>query len=176
MDFGKLTNLHTISLAGNKLTSLPKSISGLVNLRDLGLQGNELTEVPAEIGALSESNTLHCITVADIVVFESLSSCNTLCLATLCLAVQWCAMLCLLCHAVPCYATICRAIYPSLCHALHFRAVCNALLFDAQSICCVTARAFACITCFIMHILLSYKTSAWASTNRLLRLHMQTVL
>ena len=112
-DFGKLTNLQTISLAGNKLTSLPKSISGLVSLRDLGLQGNELSEVPAEIGALSESYTLQCTLVADLLILEWLCS-ITIYWIPLCLRA-------LLSYAMPALKQ------PMSCYALHRYMQCLAI-------------------------------------------------
>ena len=58
-DFGQLSKLKTISLAGNRLAKLPASISGLVELQDLGLQGNQLTEARAELGNLSRQPPHH---------------------------------------------------------------------------------------------------------------------
>ena len=124
-DFGKLNNLQTISLAGNKLTSLPKSILGLVNLRDLGLQGNELSEVPAEIGALSESYTLQCTLVSDLLILEWLCS----------IMIYWIPLV-LACLAKLCCAMLCAMLCPlqkSLCHAMPFTAICSALLSSATS-------------------------------------------
>ena len=57
---GNLSNLHTISLACNRLEVLHKTISALENLKDFALQGNKLTEAAPELGSLRK-----CLTEAD---------------------------------------------------------------------------------------------------------------
>jgi Leucine-rich repeat (LRR) protein len=45
----QIVDLVDLSLAGNKISSLPDDIKNLVNLRRLGLAGNRLQELPASI-------------------------------------------------------------------------------------------------------------------------------
>jgi Leucine-rich repeat (LRR) protein len=45
----KLTNLETLSIEGNKLSSLPPEILKLTNLETLNISHNYLTTLPAEI-------------------------------------------------------------------------------------------------------------------------------
>lgn len=47
-----LAGLQVLSLAQNRLTSLPKSIRGCQALRELNLEGNQLQRLPAEMGQL----------------------------------------------------------------------------------------------------------------------------
>lgn len=55
---GYLTELRTLDLWGNQLTSLPIEIGNLGKLQYLGLGNNRLTSVPNEIGILSNLRTL----------------------------------------------------------------------------------------------------------------------
>ncbi|CAK9235934.1 unnamed protein product [Sphagnum troendelagicum] len=50
----QIVDLVDLSLAGNKISSLPDDIKNLVNLRRLGLAGNRLQELPASIGDLQQ--------------------------------------------------------------------------------------------------------------------------
>jgi Leucine-rich repeat (LRR) protein len=49
---GKLTNLTTLDLSSNHLTSLPVSLGDLAALQQLNLENNQLTSVPKELGRL----------------------------------------------------------------------------------------------------------------------------
>lgn len=50
-----LTNLVSLSLAGNGLTALPSALGRLSSLRSLDASGNALTGLPSSMGRLSES-------------------------------------------------------------------------------------------------------------------------
>ena len=49
-----LTSLEKLSLSGNRLESLPQSISQLVNLKELSLSGNTLQELSPSLGELGK--------------------------------------------------------------------------------------------------------------------------
>ncbi|MGW9455933.1 leucine-rich repeat domain-containing protein [Streptomyces globisporus] len=51
---GNLTQLTTLHLFGNQLTSVPESIGNLTQLDELRLDGNQLTSVPESIGNLTQ--------------------------------------------------------------------------------------------------------------------------
>jgi internalin A len=55
----QLTNLQTLYLSYNQLTSLPDAIAQLTNLQTLHLRNNQLTSLPDVIGQLSNLQTLH---------------------------------------------------------------------------------------------------------------------
>ena len=57
-EIGNLTNLETLWLNHNELTSLPPEIGRLVNLQSLILNHNNLTTLPPEIGNLSNLQEL----------------------------------------------------------------------------------------------------------------------
>jgi hypothetical protein len=57
-DLGSLTDLRTLDVRGNRLTSLPPEIGDLVDLRFLDVGSNELRSLPPEIGDLTELETL----------------------------------------------------------------------------------------------------------------------
>src|SRR5256885_1422521 len=57
-EIGQLTNLQTLYLSYNKLSSLPVEIGQLNNLQKLYLDCNLLTTLPAEIGQLTNLQTL----------------------------------------------------------------------------------------------------------------------
>ena len=54
----KLTNLTSLDLSGNQLTSLPPEITKLTNLTSLDLSGNQLTSLPPEITKLTNLTSL----------------------------------------------------------------------------------------------------------------------
>ena len=56
---GSLSNLTTLNLNDNNLTSLPPHISLLYQLKHLSLANNAITQLPKEIGVLSELIELH---------------------------------------------------------------------------------------------------------------------
>jgi len=58
-EIGKLTNLTTLSLSENQLSSLPSEIGKLTNLRELFLSSNRLNSLPAEIVNLTNLTWLH---------------------------------------------------------------------------------------------------------------------
>jgi Leucine rich repeat/Leucine Rich Repeat len=54
-----LTNLQTLNLSGNNLTTIPTAIASLTNLTKLDLTGNKLTKIPSAITNLSTLNYLN---------------------------------------------------------------------------------------------------------------------
>jgi hypothetical protein len=52
-EIAQLSNLYTLDLRGNQLTTLPAEIGQLSNLTTLDLSNNHLTALPAEFGQLS---------------------------------------------------------------------------------------------------------------------------
>jgi internalin A len=58
-EIGQLTNLQTLKLCHNKLTSLPESIGQLTNLRELNFFGNHLVSLPESIGQLTNLRELY---------------------------------------------------------------------------------------------------------------------
>ena len=54
-----LTNLNTLNLNNNQLTSVPESITRLTNLNTLNLNNNQLTSIPESITRLTNLTTLH---------------------------------------------------------------------------------------------------------------------
>jgi len=54
----ELTQLETLNLAGNKISSIPKEIIKLRNLKELILSGNLIISLPEEIGQLSNLTLL----------------------------------------------------------------------------------------------------------------------
>ncbi|WP_442267697.1 leucine-rich repeat domain-containing protein [Tenacibaculum sp. ZS6-P6] len=63
-EIGAIVSLKKLSLQGNKLSSIPNTINGLIALEELNLgdnagNGNELTSLPSTIGALSSLKTLN---------------------------------------------------------------------------------------------------------------------
>ena len=52
-EIGDLTNLQSLSLSNNQLTSIPAQIGNLTNLQYLILNDNQLTGIPPEIGDLT---------------------------------------------------------------------------------------------------------------------------
>ena len=57
-EIGQLTNLQTLSLSENQLTTLPPEIGQLTNLQTLSLSENQLTTLPPEIGQLTNLQKL----------------------------------------------------------------------------------------------------------------------
>jgi internalin A len=57
-EIGQLTNLRTLRLDGNRLTSLPPEMTRLTNLQELQLENNQLTALPPEIGRLTRLRSL----------------------------------------------------------------------------------------------------------------------
>ena len=53
-EIGELSNLQTLNLAYNNLTSLPPEVGKLLNLQVLSLSRNSLTELPAELGSFTK--------------------------------------------------------------------------------------------------------------------------
>ncbi len=58
IEFWKLLDLQTLSLAGNGLQNIPPEIKQLVNLQSLNLSYNHLLTLPAEIGQLVHLRSL----------------------------------------------------------------------------------------------------------------------
>ena len=56
---GCLTNLTTLALSENVITSLPDSMSNLQNLHVLDLRHNRLTEIPAGVYKMFNVTTLY---------------------------------------------------------------------------------------------------------------------
>lgn len=54
-----LTNLQTLSVYDNKLTSLPEGIGNLKNLQTLHIYNNQITSLPASIGNLTNLEVFH---------------------------------------------------------------------------------------------------------------------
>ncbi|AMP19943.1 hypothetical protein AZF37_00985 [endosymbiont 'TC1' of Trimyema compressum] len=50
------TNLHTLELSNNKITTLPESLSNLTTLTWLNFSANKVTKLPENIGNLSNLN------------------------------------------------------------------------------------------------------------------------
>ena len=59
LSIGCLTNLTTLALSENVITSLPDSMSNLQNLHVLDLRHNRLTEIPAGVYKMSNVTTLY---------------------------------------------------------------------------------------------------------------------
>ncbi|MBG1240332.1 COR domain-containing protein, partial [Nostoc sp. NZL] len=57
-EFVQLTNLQTLYLSNNQLSSLPPEIVQLTNLQTLDLSSNQLSSLPPEIGQLTNLQTL----------------------------------------------------------------------------------------------------------------------
>jgi len=57
-EIGKLTQLQSLELFGNKLSSLPPSIANLTKLHTLGLWYNQFKEVPKELFQLTNLTAL----------------------------------------------------------------------------------------------------------------------
>ena len=53
-EVGQLTNLKTLDLSHNQLTTVPSEIGGLTNLTSLDIDNNQLTTMPSEIGKLTK--------------------------------------------------------------------------------------------------------------------------
>ena len=51
-EIGQLTNLESLNILKNTLSTLPESLSRLTRLQDLNLQSNNLLDLPAGIGYL----------------------------------------------------------------------------------------------------------------------------
>ena len=62
--------LRTLSLATNKLTDLPHTVSAFTQLKTLALHHNLLTTLPSEFGAFSKLEALNisfvCLSMEDI--------------------------------------------------------------------------------------------------------------
>ena len=60
-NYSDLTNLQTLSLYNNQLTTLPESIGNLTNLQTLSLSHNQLTtaSLPKSIGNLTNLRRLN---------------------------------------------------------------------------------------------------------------------
>ena len=54
-----ISNLKSLDLRGNQLTTLPESIGNLKNLKSLDLRGNQLTTLPQSIGNLTNLEKLY---------------------------------------------------------------------------------------------------------------------
>lgn len=57
-DFHLISNLHTLNLSTNELTSVPRSILNMHNLKVLMLNGNKITTLPDEIAKMQKLNRL----------------------------------------------------------------------------------------------------------------------
>ncbi|MEH2169266.1 MAG: COR domain-containing protein, partial [Nostoc sp.] len=58
-EFGQLTNLQTLYLTDNQLSSLPPEFGQLTNLQTLDLRRNQLSSLPPEIGQLTNLRSLY---------------------------------------------------------------------------------------------------------------------
>ncbi|MGB3642406.1 MAG: COR domain-containing protein, partial [Rivularia sp. (in: cyanobacteria)] len=81
-EIGQLTNLQFLYLSSNKLSSLPAEIGQLTNLQFLNLESNELSSLPGEIGQLTNLQSLYLYNnelsnlPSEIVQFTNLQSLN----------------------------------------------------------------------------------------------------
>ena len=58
-EIGNLTNLHTLYIDRNQLTSLPPEIGNLANLSTFYVYNNQLSSLPTEIGNLAKLHTFY---------------------------------------------------------------------------------------------------------------------
>lgn len=58
MELNLLTELHTLNLARNKLSSLPSNLRGLGNLVALDLSGNDIKDLAGNVSAIQHLTRL----------------------------------------------------------------------------------------------------------------------